>query len=172
MSRVTESGHAFSHHEVDLLNASDEELRGIAEALGLGLSLEELRYVADHYVLRERRATDIELQTFDQTMSEHCSHKTFKGVIHTPEGTVDGLLRTYFMRLIDELKPDWCFSVFEDNAGIVDLTDDVAMAIKVETHNHPSAIEPFGGAATGLGGVIRDVMGVWADPIANTDVLC
>ncbi|MCK4439205.1 tetratricopeptide repeat protein [Candidatus Bathyarchaeota archaeon] len=106
MSRITESGHPFDHHEVDLLNASDEELRGIAEALGLGLSLEELRYVADHYVVRERRATDIELQTFDQTMSEHCSHKTFKGVIHTPEGTVDGLLRTYFMSLIDELKPD------------------------------------------------------------------
>jgi len=172
MSRITESGHPFDHHEVDLLNASDEELRGIAEALGLGLTLEELRYIADHYVLRERRATDIELQTFDQTMSEHCSHKTFKGVIHTPEGTVDGLLRTYFRRLVDELKPDWCFSVFEDNAGIVDLTDDVAVAIKVETHNHPSAIEPFGGAATGLGGVIRDIMGVWADPIANTDVLC
>ncbi len=172
MSRVTESGHPFSHHVVDLLNASDDELREIAEALGLGLSLDELRYIADHYVLRERRATDIELQTFDQTMSEHCSHKTFKGLIHTPEGAVDGLLRTYFMRLIDELKPDWCFSVFEDNAGIVDLTDDVAVAIKVETHNHPSAIEPFGGAATGLGGVIRDILGVWADPVANTDVLC
>jgi len=172
MSRVTESGHPFSHHVVDLLNASDDELREIAKTLGLGLSLEELRYIADHYVLRERRATDIELQTFDQTMSEHCSHKTFKGVIHTPEGTVDGLLKTYFRRLIDELKPDWCFSVFEDNAGIVDLTDDIAVAIKVETHNHPSAIEPFGGAATGLGGVIRDILGVWADPIANTDVLC
>jgi len=172
MSRITELGHPFSHHEVDLLNASDEELRGLTEALGLGLSLEEFRYIADHYVLRERKATDIELQTFDQTMSEHCSHKTFKGVIHTPEGTVDGLLRTYFRSLIDELKPDWCFSVFEDNAGIVDLTDDVAIAIKVETHNHPSAIEPFGGAATGLGGVIRDILGVWAHPIANTDVLC
>jgi len=172
MSRVTESGHPFDHHEVDLLNASDEELRGIAEALGLGLTIEEFRYIADHYVVRERRATDIELQTFDQTMSEHCSHKTFRGVIHTPEGTVDGLLKTYFRRLVDDLKPDWCFSVFEDNAGIVDLTDDVAVAIKVETHNHPSAIEPFGGAATGLGGVIRDIMGVWADPIANTDVLC
>ncbi len=172
MSRVTESGHSFSHHMVDLLNASDSELREIAEALGLGLSLEELRYIADHYVLRERKAADIELQTFDQTMSEHCSHKTFKGVIHTPEGTVDGLLKTYFRSLIDELKPDWCFSVFEDNAGIVDLTDDVAVTIKVETHNHPSAIEPFGGAATGLGGVIRDILGVWADPIANTDVLC
>jgi phosphoribosylformylglycinamidine synthase II len=172
MSRVTSGGLPFSHHLVDLMNAGDTELRGIAEELGLGLSLEELRYIRDHYLLRERRATDIELQTFDQTMSEHCSHKTFKGRIRTPGGVVDGLLKTYFRRLIEELKPSWCFSVFEDNAGIVDLTDDVAVAIKVETHNHPSAIEPFGGAATGLGGVIRDILGVWADPIANTDVLC
>jgi len=152
MSRVTSGGLSFSHHLVDLMN--------------------ELRYVRDHYLLLERRATDIELQTFDQTMSEHCSHKTFKGLIRTPDGVVNGLLSTYFRRLIDELRPEWCFSVFEDNAGIVDLTDDVAVAIKVETHNHPSAIEPFGGAATGLGGVIRDILGVWADPIANTDVLC
>jgi phosphoribosylformylglycinamidine synthase len=172
MSRVISGDFPFSHHLVDLMNASDGELKDVAKELGLGLSLVELRYIRDHYLLRERRATDIELQTFDQTMSEHCSHKTFKGRVRTPEGVVDGLLRTYFRRLIDELRPEWCFSVFEDNAGIVDLTDDVAVAIKVETHNHPSAIEPFGGAATGLGGVIRDIMGVWADPIANTDVLC
>ena len=172
MSRVTLSNKPFSHHLVDLMNAGDGELKEVAGQLGLGLSLEELRYIRDHYLLRERRATDIELQTFDQTMSEHCSHKTFKGRIRTPEGVVDGLLSTYFRKLIDDLKPEWCFSVFEDNAGIVDLTEDVAVAIKVETHNHPSAIEPFGGAATGLGGVIRDIMGVWANPIANTDVLC
>ena len=172
MSRVTESSLPFSHHLVDLMNATDEELVEIKETLGLGLSLGELHYIRDHYVLRERKATDFELQTFDQTMSEHCSHKTFAGIIETPEGTVNGLLKTYFKSLIDELKPEWCFSVFEDNAGMVDLTDDVTIAIKVETHNHPSAIEPFGGAATGLGGVIRDIMGVWANPIANTDVLC
>ncbi len=172
MSRITPSGHSFEHHAIDLLNATDGELREIAVTLGLGLTIEELRYIRDHYIIQERRATDVELQTYDQTMSEHCSHKTFKGVIETPGGTVDGLLNTYFRSIIDELKPDWCFSVFEDNAGIVDLTDEVAIAIKVETHNHPSAIEPFGGAATGLGGVIRDVLGVWADPIACTDVLC
>jgi len=172
MSRVTESNLPFSHHLVDLMNTTDEELMDIRETLGMGLSLDELRYIRDHYVLRERKATDLELQTFDQTMSEHCSHKTFAGIIDTPEGRVNGLLKTYFKSLIDELEPEWCFSVFEDNAGIVDFTDDVTIAIKVETHNHPSAIEPFGGAATGLGGVIRDIMGVWANPIANTDVLC
>jgi len=172
MSRIERSSHSFEHHTVDLLNASDDDLREIADTLGLGLTLQELRYISDHYVIQERKATDIELQTFDQTLSEHCSHKTFGGIIHTPEGTVNGLLKTYLRSLIDELKPAWCYSVFEDNAGIVDLTDDVGIAIKVETHNHPSAIEPFGGAATGLGGVIRDVLGVWANPIACMDVLC
>lgn len=172
MSRVKESSLPFSHHTIDFMNATDADLEAIRDQLGLGLSLDELRYIRDHYIVRERNATDIELQTFDQTMSEHCSHKTFAGVIDTPEGRVNGLLKTYFRKLIDELKPEWCFSVFEDNAGMVDLTDDVTIAIKVETHNHPSAIEPFGGAATGLGGVIRDIMGVWAEPIANTDVLC
>jgi phosphoribosylformylglycinamidine synthase len=172
MTRISRSPRLFEHHTIDLLNATDDDLKEIAQTFGLGLSLQELRYVRDHYVVQERKATDVELQTYDQTMSEHCSHKTFKGIIHTPEGTVDGLLKTYFRSLIDELKPEWCYSVFEDNAGIVDLTDEVGVAIKVETHNHPSAIEPFGGAATGLGGVIRDILGVWANPIACTDVLC
>ena len=172
MSRIVKSELPYKHYEIDLLNVKDEELKQIAERFGLGLSLEELRYIADTYVLQERKATDIELQTFDQTMSEHCSHKTFSALIETPEGKVDGLLKTYIRKVYDELSPEWCFNVFEDNAGLVDLTDDIAVAIKVETHNHPSAIEPFGGAATGLGGVIRDIMGVWANPIANTDVLC
>jgi phosphoribosylformylglycinamidine synthase len=69
---------------------------------------------------------------------------------------------------------DWCVSVFEDNAGIIKFDDDDGVCIKVETHNHPSAIEPYGGAATGIGGCIRDVMGTGlaARPIANTDVFC
>jgi phosphoribosylformylglycinamidine synthase len=172
MNRVERSPHPFEHYTIDLLNASDDELKEISETLGLGLSLLELRYIRDHYLIQERKTTDVEMQTFDQTLSEHCSHKTFAGVIHTPDGTVNGLLRTYLRSLIDELKPEWCYSVFEDNAGIVDFTDGYGIAIKVETHNHPSAIEPFGGAATGIGGVIRDILGVWANPIACTDVLC
>ncbi|MFC1803414.1 phosphoribosylformylglycinamidine synthase subunit PurL [Thermoproteota archaeon] len=172
MDRIKEANLPFSHQVIEFMNTNDDDLEIIREQLGLGLSLYELRYIRDHYIVQERDATGIELQTFDQTLSEHCSHKTFAGIIDTPEGTVNGLLKTYFKSLIDELKPEWCFSVFEDNAGIVDLTEDIAIAIKVETHNHPSAIEPFGGAATGLGGVIRDILGVWAEPIANTDVLC
>ena len=172
MSRITRSPHPFEHFHVDLLNAKDDELKEIGRKLGLGLSLEEFHYIRDHYLIRERRATDVELQTYDQTFSEHCSHKSFRGFVDTPEGRIDGLLKTYIRRVVEELKPSWCYSVFEDNAGIVELEGDNLVAIKVETHNHPSAIEPFGGAATGLGGVIRDILGVWADPIACTDVLC
>jgi phosphoribosylformylglycinamidine synthase len=172
MKRVSRKELPFELYTIDFLNTSEDELKSIRERLSLGLSLDELRYIRDHYVISERKATDVELQTFDQTMSEHCSHKTFSGIIDTPKGRVDGLLKTFFRSLIDELKPEWCYSVFKDNAGIVDFTDEVGLAIKVETHNHPSAIEPFGGAATGLGGVIRDILGVWANPIANTDVLC
>ncbi len=172
MRRIAKGPHPFEHFTIDLKGAGDDELRRIGAALSLGLSLEEMRAIRDHYSAVGRESTDIELQTYDQTWSEHCFHKTFKGVIETPEGAVDGLLRTYIHRVVEELRPDWCFSVFEDNAGIVDLDGEHGVAIKVETHNHPSAIEPFGGAATGLGGVIRDVLGVWADPIACTDVLC
>jgi phosphoribosylformylglycinamidine synthase II len=157
---------------IDLRGAGDDELVEIAGALGLGLSLEELRCIRDHYTRLGRDASDVELQTYDQTWSEHCFHKTFKGLIETPEGMVDGLLKTYIRRVVEELRPEWCLSVFEDNAGIIEFDEEHAIAVKVETHNHPSAIEPFGGAATGIGGVIRDILGVWAEPIACTDVLC
>jgi len=172
MNRITRNTQLEDLFSVHLEGAGDDELKTTARALSLGLGIEELRTIRDHYAPKKKDATDVELQTFDQTWSEHCFHKTFKGTIDTPEGTIDGLLRTYIRRAVEELRPDWCFSVFEDNAGMVDLDDEHVVAIKVETHNHPSAIEPFGGAATGLGGVIRDILGVWANPIACTDVLC
>ncbi len=158
--------------EINIIEADDEELNEISAKLGLGLSLNELRYIKEHYVKENRKATDIELQTYDQTFSEHCSHKTFKAELKTPQGKIDGLLNSYIRKVVEELETDWTLSVFKDNAGIVEFDEDYGIAVKVETHNHPSAIEPFGGAATGLGGVIRDVLGVWAEPIACTDVLC
>ncbi|KYH36465.1 MAG: phosphoribosylformylglycinamidine synthase II [Candidatus Bathyarchaeota archaeon B23] len=172
MRRIKRSPHPFEHYLIELRGASRGELMEVAEALGLGLTPEEMEAIRDYYTLSNRPATDVELQTYDQTWSEHCYHKTFKGVIETPDGVVDGLLKTYIRRVVEELKPRWCLSVFEDNAGIIEFDEEYAIAVKVETHNHPSAIEPFGGAATGTGGVIRDVLGVWADPIACTDVLC
>jgi phosphoribosylformylglycinamidine synthase II len=84
---------------------------------------------------------------------------------------IDSLFKTYIAKATKEMNPKWCISVFEDNAGIISFDKGYGIAAKVETHNHPSAVEPFGGAATGVGGVIRDVLGVWADPIACTDVL-
>ncbi len=172
MRRVRRAPYPFPHHIIELRGAEDWELTEIGGALGLGLILEELRSIRDHYTRVGREASDTELQTYDQTWSEHCFHKTFKGLIETPEGAVDGLFNSYIRRVVEELRPEWCISVFEDNAGIIDFGEGYAIAVKVETHNHPSAIEPFGGAATGIGGVIRDVLGVWADPIACTDVLC
>jgi len=162
----------FELCDIDILEADDERLLRISEELGLALNLEEMRAIKRHYTKAQRNPTDVELQTLGQTWSEHCFHKTFKGTIITPEGKeINSLLKTYIAKATRELNKPWCISVFEDNAGIVHFEGETAIAAKVETHNHPSAIEPFGGAATGTGGVIRDVLGVWADPIACTDVL-
>ncbi len=157
---------------IDILNASDSELTEISQKRQLSLNLEEMKKIREYYAKLKRNPTDIELETFAQTWSEHCLHKTFKGKIITEEGTINNLLKSTIAKVTEELNLDWCFSVFEDNAGIVDFEGDTAIAFKVETHNHPSALEPFGGASTGVGGVIRDILGVWGEPIANTDVLC
>jgi len=157
--------------EVDLLRADDKQLLQVSKELGIGLNLKEMKAVQKYFSKKGRNPTDVELQTIGQTWSEHCYHKTFKGDINTPKGEINSLFKTYIAKATDELNPPWCLSVFEDNAGIINFERGYAIAAKVETHNHPSAIEPFGGAATGTGGVIRDILGVWADPVACTDVL-
>jgi len=161
----------FQLFEINLQNATEQQLLEISRELGLGLNLQEMKAVKDYFLRKRRYATDVELQTIGQTWSEHCFHKTFKGKIKMNGKEISGIFKTYIAKVVEEIKPRWCFSVFEDNAGIVRFDKDYGIAIKVETHNHPSAIEPFGGAATGVGGVIRDVLGVWAEPIACTDVL-
>ncbi|MEM2093421.1 MAG: phosphoribosylformylglycinamidine synthase subunit PurL [Candidatus Bathyarchaeia archaeon] len=157
--------------EINILNASDQQLLTVSRELGIGLSLEEMKVVQDYFRGKGRNPTDVELQAIGQTWSEHCYHKTFKGIIRFNGKEIRSLFRTYIAKATEELKPRWCYSVFEDNAGIIRFQGDYGVAVKVETHNHPSAIEPFGGAATGVGGVIRDILGVWADPIACMDVL-
>jgi phosphoribosylformylglycinamidine synthase len=121
----------------------------------------------------------VEYETIAQTWSEHCFHKTFKARIETEGGeegelprVVDNILKTYIKSATDEIAAPWVVSAFKDNAGIIEFDEDFDISFKVETHNHPSAIEPFGGANTGVGGVIRDVMAVSARPIAVTDILC
>lgn len=162
---------SFPLFEINLCDASIQQLPLISQELGLGLSLQEMEAVQRYFKGKRRNPTDVELQTIAQTWSEHCFHKTFKGVIKFEGKEIDSLLKTYIMRATMEISPEWCFSVFEDNAGIIRFDKGYGIAVKVETHNHPSAIEPFGGAATGVGGVIRDILGVWADPVACTDVL-
>ncbi|MEE8402078.1 MAG: phosphoribosylformylglycinamidine synthase subunit PurL [Candidatus Hydrothermarchaeaceae archaeon] len=157
---------------MDFAAAGDEDLIKISRDEGLSLNLEEMRKIQGHFSSIGRIPTELELKMFGQTWSEHCIHKTFQGDIITENGKIQNLLKSTIARVTSELDFDWCFSVFEDNAGIVDFEDDIAIAFKVETHNHPSALEPFGGAATGVGGVIRDILGVWGEPIANTNVLC
>jgi len=161
----------FPLFKVDLLEATDKQLKKISEDLGLGLNRQETNAVKTYFKMKGRNPTDLELQTISQTWSEHCFHKTFKGKIRYKGKDIDSLFKTYIAKATDEINAPWCFSVFEDNAGIVEFDEDYGIAAKVETHNHPSAVEPFGGAATGVGGVIRDILGVWADPIACTDVL-
>jgi len=164
----------FELTDINLLDADDRQLLQISKELGIGTSLIEMKSIQKYFSKKGRNPTDVELQTIGQTWSEHCFHKTFKGDIVSPDEKliISNMFKEYIAKVTKELDLPWCLSVFEDNAGIVDFEDDCAIAVKVETHNHPSAIEPFGGAATGTGGVIRDILGVWADPIACTDVLC
>ena len=162
---------SYALYEVALAKATDQQLVEISNELALGLSLQEMKSIQAYFKKEGRNPTDVELQTISQTWSEHCYHKTFKGKIRLDGKEIDSLFKTYIAKATKEINPPWCFSVFEDNAGIVRFDKGYGIAAKVETHNHPSAVEPFGGAATGVGGVIRDILGVWADPIACTDVL-
>jgi phosphoribosylformylglycinamidine synthase II len=167
----------YIHHsvsqvvEVALAKAADTELVEVSNELALGLSLDEMKAVQVYFTGENRNPSDVELQTISQTWSEHCCHKTFKGKIQFDGKEIISLFKTCLAKATKEINAPWCFSVFEDNAGIVKFDKGYGIAAKVETHNHPSAVEPFGGAATGVGGVIRDILGVWADPIACTDVL-
>ncbi len=165
-----------------------DELLTLSRDRRAALDLPEMRAVQHYYRAAGRDATDVEFETIAQTWSEHCVHKTFKarievggqrseaGVSLTSDlqlpTSVDGLLKTYIRAATEKINAPWVRSAFVDNAGIIDFDDEYEVSFKVETHNHPTAIEPFGGANTGVGGVIRDILGVSAKPIAATDVLC
>jgi phosphoribosylformylglycinamidine synthase II len=143
----------------------------------LGLDPEELVEIRRHFSELDRDPSDAEIETLAQTWSEHCAHKTFRAkvTVQHPDGSseeIDGLLKTYLRKSTDELDAPWVHSAFVDNAGIVAFEDGWDIALKAETHNHPSALEPFGGANTGVGGVVRDILGVSAKPVAITDILC
>ncbi|MFN2137029.1 MAG: phosphoribosylformylglycinamidine synthase subunit PurS, partial [Candidatus Promineifilaceae bacterium] len=170
--------------KIALLQASHEELLAISRERRLSLDLPEMLAIQAYFRSEGRDPTDVELETLAQTWSEHCVHKTFKAKINyvgpaagdlsgaTVTREIDGLLNTTIRAATESINRPWVRSAFVDNAGITAFDERYDLAFKVETHNHPSALEPFGGANTGIGGVVRDVLGVSARPIANTDVLC
>ena len=167
---------------VPILGLSDEGLLRCSKERLLSMSLEEMKAVQRYFREAGREPTDVELETLAQTWSEHCKHKTFKGIIDYTERRADGvthkiyddLLKQTIVKATKDLDRKFCLSVFEDNAGIIEFDRAWGIAFKVETHNHPSALEPYGGAGTGIGGVIRDILGVGlgAKPILNTDAFC
>jgi phosphoribosylformylglycinamidine synthase len=181
--------------DVPVRDLDADALRRLSRDAHLFLDLAEMQAIQAEYRRRGREPRDVELETLAQTWSEHCVHKTFKSAIrftgalpeaarrprHTVNAdgsvTIDNLLAATVAAATHELIADgvdWCLSVFTDNSGVIAFDDEHAVCFKVETHNHPSALEPYGGAATGIGGCIRDVIGtgLGAKPIAATDVFC
>ncbi|MBD3375070.1 phosphoribosylformylglycinamidine synthase subunit PurL [candidate division KSB1 bacterium] len=164
----------FNLVHVPILGANDATLMRISKERDLFLTLEEMQVIREHFKGLDREPTDIELEMLAQTWSEHCSHKTLTGLVEYEGKVIDNLLKQTIFRVTSELNKPWCVSVFKDNAGIIEFDDDYNICFKVETHNHPSAMEPYGGANTGIGGVIRDPLGtgLGAKPVINTDVFC
>jgi phosphoribosylformylglycinamidine (FGAM) synthase PurS component len=174
------------------LEVDDDALMALSRDMMLALDLREMRAIQAHYrdpATKAARAelglpegpNDIELEVFAQTWSEHCKHKIFAAQIeYTDETgatrTIDGLFKTYVKGTTDAVRPkvDWLVSVFDDNAGIINFDDDHLFALKAETHNSPSALDPYGGAMTGIVGVNRDILGagMGCRCIFNTDVFC
>jgi len=183
----------FKRVEVPIRDLSREELQNLSRTGHLFLDVPEMLAIQKYFQQAGREPTDAELETLAQTWSEHCVHKTLKAIIeftHHPDAgqhaghdhhgpgdvsiRIDNLVKSTIFRATSELNLPWTLSVFKDNAGVIAFDDRHALCMKVETHNRPSAIEPYGGAATGIGGCIRDVIGTGggAKPIAATDIFC
>jgi phosphoribosylformylglycinamidine synthase subunit PurSL len=164
--------------EIPICKLDDNGLVEISKKMDLFLNLREMQTIQKHYRGLKREPSDIELETLAQTWSEHCVHKTLTSSVdmefNGEKIHYDNLLKDTVFKATKDLDKDWCISVFADNAGVVAFDDETAMCFKVETHNHPSALDPYGGAATGIGGVIRDPMGtgMGAKPVANTNIFC
>jgi phosphoribosylformylglycinamidine synthase subunit PurSL len=175
-------------------NIDMEELLKINRERTWALSREELSAIRDYFnrpetieerkrVGLERQPTDVEIEALAQTWSEHCKHKIFNASIEYEEdgkvSRIESLFKTYIVGSTDAIrrkkgKKDFCLSVFKDNAGVIKFNRQYNLAFKVETHNTPSALDPYGGALTGIVGVNRDPFGtgMGAKLIFNTDVFC
>ncbi|MBU0635327.1 MAG: phosphoribosylformylglycinamidine synthase subunit PurL [Candidatus Omnitrophica bacterium] len=182
LSAHKEVSYQFQKKEIEILALTHKQLLALSKDMQLSLTLDEMLAIRAYYSRLGRNPTDCELETIAQTWSEHCVHKTMRGTIEYREKTngkwrkkiIRNLLKSTIMDATRKLNKSWCVSVFKDNAGIIRFDGENNICFKVETHNHPSALDPYGGAGTGIGGVIRDVLGVGlgAKPIMNTDVFC
>ena len=162
---------------IPIRGSNKGRLAAINTSRALYLDPEEMVAIRDHFESLDRDPTDLELETLGQTWSEHCAHKTFRAIIDStggPEGGKQELvpLMQQLRTCTETIDAEFVKSAFVGNAGIVEFVKGTTIALKAETHNHPSAVEPFGGANTGVGGVIRDVLGIAHKPIAITDILC
>jgi phosphoribosylformylglycinamidine synthase II len=142
--------------EVGITDAEDEELKRISEGMGLSLSLEEMRRIKQYFVTKNRDPTDVELQSLAQEWSEHCCYKSSKNILE---------------EFIFGIEAPQNIVVIKEDAGVLEFDEEHAYVLAFESHNHPSAIEPYGGAATGIGGIIRDVVCMGAQPVALVDPL-
>ena len=133
----------------------EKDLAEVASNLGLGLLPDEMEKVKEYFEKEKRKPTDIELQAIDQAWSEHCCYKSSKPVL---EETVFGLNSSKKV-------------IAREDAGIMEFDDNHYYAVGLESHNHPSALDPYGGSATGIGGILRDVVCMGAQPIALIDPL-
>ncbi|MEA1994502.1 MAG: AIR synthase related protein, partial [Euryarchaeota archaeon] len=138
------------------LDLDDEALMELSKEHGIGLSLEEIHKVRSYFNTEKRNPRDIELQAVGQAWSEHCSYKSSLPVLK---------------KFIFGIEAEQNMKVIEEDAGVVEFDEDHAYVLALESHNHPSAIEPYGGAATGIGGILRDVVCMGARPIALADPL-
>ena len=181
---------------VPLSSMNDAQLMEVSQKNTLALSLEEMTKIRDWFsspeVAAQRKElglpadpTDAELEVLAQTWSEHCKHKIFASKISYTDKeagtseTINSLYKTCIMNTTKQIREslgdrDFCRSVFKDNAGVIAFINGYDACIKVETHNSPSALDPYGGALTGIVGVNRDPMGtgLGAELICNTDVFC
>jgi phosphoribosylformylglycinamidine synthase II len=167
--------------EIKLLGLSEKELLVLSKKMLLSLNEREMKAIQKHYEGLKRNPSQIELECLAQTWSEHCKHKVFNGEIEYTENgkvrVIKNLFKNTIRKATEEVgkkKEGFLVSVFSDNAGIIKFNDSHGVAFKVETHNHPSALDPYGGANTGVGGVVRDILGcgLGAKPVACTDVFC
>ena len=170
------------------LNISDKKLKELSTRRLLALNHGEMISLQQYFNMEETRTqrkdfgltlpTDVEIEALAQTWSEHCKHKIFNSQITYSEDkssrVINSLFNTFIKRATKEINKPWLVSVFTDNAGVIKFNEDYNLVMKVETHNTPSALDPYGGAITGIVGVNRDPSGtgIGARLIFNTDVFC